>query len=304
MTEAVRLFPPLDESNAPAWCSVAAAYARQSSPPKSDGRGIAICAGGMKYFPPAWVTINALRHFGCTLPIQVWHLGPNELTTAMRNLLRKVDAQPVDGRALLERFPHKRLNGWELKCYAILHCPWKEVMLLDADCTPVENPEPLFRCKAYRGFGSLFWPDISQTAANRSIWRLTGVPDRNEPEFESGQIVVDKSRNWRELILTNWFNEESAFWYRHIHGDKDTFRFAWHLMGTEYGMIPHPQRRTNGTVFQHHPTGRVLFQHGSFNKWRHPSHDNTDKRFPGYRHYELFLGFARQLDGLLDAEAA
>jgi hypothetical protein len=253
----------------------------------------------MKYFPSAWVTLNALRHFGCTLPIQVWHLGPDELTRAMRQLLHRLDVQLIDGRAMLPRFPHKRLNGWELKPYAMLHCPWREVLLLDADSTPVENPEPLFRGRLYRQHGSLFWPDRLRTEPGRSIWNLTGIEYRDEEEFESGQIVLDKSRVWRELVLANRFNEESAFWYKHIHGDKDTFRFAWHLLGTAYGMVPRPQLNRRGTVFQHHPAGRLLFQHGSFCKWRYPSNENADKDFPEYRHYELFLGFARQLDGLL-----
>ena len=41
-----------------------------------SGRGIVICAGGARLLTGAWVTINILRRtLGCTLPIQVWHLG-------------------------------------------------------------------------------------------------------------------------------------------------------------------------------------------------------------------------------------
>jgi len=42
------------------------------------GRGIVICGGGAKYFPAAWVCIHMLRHLHCTLPIQLWHLGPGK----------------------------------------------------------------------------------------------------------------------------------------------------------------------------------------------------------------------------------
>ena len=50
------------------------------------GRGIVICAGGAKNFPCAWVAVKMLRYLGCTLPIELWHLGAREMTPAMRAL--------------------------------------------------------------------------------------------------------------------------------------------------------------------------------------------------------------------------
>ena len=51
-------------------------------------RGIVICAGGQRYFTCVWILISALRHYhNCTLPIQVWHLGRNEMSEAMRLML-------------------------------------------------------------------------------------------------------------------------------------------------------------------------------------------------------------------------
>src|SRR5205085_2739777 len=47
-------------------------------------RGIVICAGGPRYLPCAWVCIKMLRHVGCELPIEIWHLGPAELPDEMR----------------------------------------------------------------------------------------------------------------------------------------------------------------------------------------------------------------------------
>jgi hypothetical protein len=293
-------FEPLHESTARAWIDAAACYASAAVPPKMTGRGLVICAGGMKYFPPAWVTINMLRHLGCDLPIQVWHLGPSEMTSAMRRFLEPLGAVPVDGRLLLPSFPHKRLNGWELKCYSLIHSPWSEVILLDADCVPVADPELLFSEPIFRESGALFWPDIGPTSANHPIWELTGIPHRPEPEFESGQIVLDKSRCWQPLLLAEWFNQESAFWYRIIHGDKDTFRFAWHKMNRSFGMVPHPLKEFHGTRYQHSPNGQPIFQHGMRAKWRYPSSDNLDKRTPEYQHYDLCLSFMKQLDGHLE----
>jgi len=53
-----------------------------------EGRGIVTCAGGLRYFTCAFVLISVLRkHFRCSLPIQVWHLGGREITDEMRLLL-------------------------------------------------------------------------------------------------------------------------------------------------------------------------------------------------------------------------
>ena len=65
-------------------------------------------------------------------------------------------------------------------------------------------------------------------------------------------------------------------------------------------MSPHPVLNRFGTMFQHAPDGRVMFQHGTMGKWRYPSSDNHDKKNPLYQNYELCLRFMQQLDGHLD----
>lgn len=43
---------------------------------------------------------------------------------------------------------------------------------------------------------------------------LLGVPREVWPagSFESGQIVIDKSRHWRGLVLAMYINSYSGFW--------------------------------------------------------------------------------------------
>ena len=108
------------------------------------------------------------------------------------------------------------------------------MLLLDADNVPIVDPSFLFDTPQYRRLGAVFWPDYGRLGPRRSIWQLCGVPWRDEPEFESGQIVLDKLRCWKSLSLTMWMNEHSDFWYRHIHGDKDTFHLCWRKIGQEF----------------------------------------------------------------------
>jgi hypothetical protein len=231
------------------------------------GRGIVICGGGLKYFTCAWVTIKMLREVGCTLPIQLWYLGRSEVDERMESLLSPLNVACIDALEVRKRHPVRVLNGWELKAYAILHCPFQEVLLLDSDSLPVINPEPLFEAPDYAKTGSIFWPDLGRLKRSRPIWRLCGVEYRDEPEFESGQIVVDKKRCWEPLSLAMWYNENSDFFYKHIHGDKDTFHFAFRRLKQEYSMPNAPVKVLAGVFCQHDFAGNRVFQHYTRNKW-------------------------------------
>jgi len=232
------------------------------------GRGIVICGGGAKYFPCLWVCIRLLRQLGCVLPIEVWHLGVREMTADMAALLEPYGVACVDARVIRQSHPVRLLAGWELKAYALLHTRFAEALLLDADNVPVADPTFLFDDPAYREKGAVFWPDFGQLGPERAIWRITGIPYRDEPEFESGQILVDKVRCWPALALAVHFNEYSDFYYRHVHGDQETFHLAWRKLGRDYAMPARGIYALRGTMCQHDLQGRRLFQHRNTDKWR------------------------------------
>lgn len=246
-----------------------------AAPPALSGRGIVICGGGRRYFPSAWVCIHMLRDLGCTLPIELWYLGPLEMDERMKALVRPLGVTCRDGRSHLKEAqrargvvePWRRLGGFELKPYALVHSSFREVLFLDADNVPVIDPEYLFELPEYRRDGALFWPDFGRLAASREVWRVCGVAYRDEPEFESGQIVVDKSRCWEALQLTLWYNENSGFFYRYIHGDKDTFHMAFRKVGKSYAMPPVPIHPLDYTMCQHDFDGQRVFQHRNQAKW-------------------------------------
>ena len=289
--------PMLDEGNAREKLEAAAA-ALPEYPGGLEGRGVVIPGGGPRYFPCAWVNLNMLRRAGCTLPVELWHLGPEEMSDEMREMVAPLGAACVDALEVGRLHPARILNGWELKCYAILQSRFREVLFLDADNVPVVDPTYLFDSPEYRQTGAIFWPDYGRLAPDRSIWRLTGVPYRDEPEFESGQIVIDKQRCWKPLSLAMWINEHSDFWYRHIHGDKDTFHFAWRKLGVEYAMPPHPIHplylpgRSDGVMCQHDFQGGRIFQHRNFGKWTLEGHNC---RIPDFHFEKECLHFLDEL---------
>ena len=258
-------------------------------------RGVVICGGGRKYFPCAWVCVRMLRHLGCELPIQLWHLGEREMDDPMRALIESLGVECVDGEALREAHPARLLNGWELKAYALVHAPFDEVLLLDADNVAVVEPTFLFETPEYREAGAVFWPDFGRLAPERSIWSVCGVEYRDEPEFESGQIVVDRRRCWAPLNLALHYNEHSDFYYHHVHGDKETFHLAFRRLGAPYAMPPTPIYALDGCMCQHDFEGNRVFQHRNMDKWRL---DVPNRRIYGFLYEDLCRKFLEELRSL------
>ncbi len=231
------------------------------------GRGIVMVAGGEKYLPCAYVCVRMIRSNGCKLPIQIWHIGAMEMDDTARKLFDGMDVTFQDCMDMMEEYPSRRVGGWEMNPYAIIHSPFREVIFLDADNIPLINVEEMLEWPEYKERGAVFWPDYKRLGASRSIWKLLQIDYRDEPEFESGQIVVDKRRCWKELNLTMCLNEHSDVYYNHIWGDKDTFHMAWRYLGTEYAMIPHPIRRMKATMGQHDFNGQLILQHRNMDKF-------------------------------------
>ena len=293
-------FGPEEDSLHSQYRVMAEAIVRQPLSSRASSRrnrGIVICAGGMKYFTCAWITVRMLRRLGCRLPIELWHLGPEEMTPEMLKLADRLKVKCVDAHEVRKEHPARRLGGWELKCYAILHSRFREVLLMDADNVPVVDPTFLFQTREYQETGAIFWPDIGSLGPEKDIWKITGVPYNPQPDFESGQIVVDKPRCWKAMQLAMHYNEHSDFYYQYIYGDKDTFRFAFLKTGTPFSMPRRGIEHLDGTLCQHDFEGRRIFQH-RIKKW---SLGGRNKPTEGFLHEVECLGFLDELRQLWQA---
>jgi Mannosyltransferase putative len=239
-------------------------------PGRYSGRGIVIAAGGHRLFTCAYVCASMLRHLGCILPIQFWHFR-GEIDERMRRIVAPlgvacIDANEVEESVTASVRPLKK--GWELKPFALLHCPYRDVMLLDADNVAVIDPTFLFDTRPFRETGAIFWPDYGRLEPWRQIWTVSDVSYRDDPQLESGQIVIDKERCWDALNLAMHYNDHSDFYYHFVHGDKDTFHFAWRRLGKEYAMPDHAIHSLDATMCQHDFDGLRLFQHRNMDKWK------------------------------------
>jgi hypothetical protein len=269
-----------------------------------SGAGIVICAGGRAYFTCAWVLVNVLRALGCRLPIEIWHRGRREMNNAMQGLIESVEGvRCINALEATDHPRSHRLSGWDLKPFAIIHSSFEEVLFIDCDNVPTRDPSFLLEAAPYRRTGAVFWPDRWMGEGDdercRTIrpeaWTACDVAPRDEPEHETGQMVVDKRRCWRALQLAMFYNEHRRLYYRVMLGDKDTFHMAWRRVGQDYAMPMHrpAQDEENGPViYQHDFEGRRLFQHRNQDKWEY---DGGNRRIANFEHEALCFRFLDEL---------
>ncbi|MEM6823158.1 MAG: glycosyltransferase family 9 protein [Verrucomicrobiota bacterium] len=245
------------------------------------GRGIVTCAGGLSYLPSAWVSICMLRQHGCDLPIELWHFK-GEVDDRIRALLEEKGVQCVEcDERITERGGTSVGSGWEMKPKAILYSNFAEVLFLDADNMAVSDPSTLFDSEEFSLTGAIFWPDYTSLASDDPIWKICDIPYRDEPEFESGQILIDKVRHWKALQLAVWFNRNAGFFRHYFLGDKETFHFAFRFFEIPYSMPNHGiENLVNRTMCQHDFSGNRLFQHRNLAKW---SLHGANLKIPGFK---------------------
>ena len=253
------------------WQQFARSIAKNRKP-MFNGKGIVMCAGGLKYFTCAWVSINLLRKLGCQLPIELWSIE-NELTISVKQQLKKLN---VTCRTF-DNVDVKDLFGYALKPLAIIRSHFEEVLFIDADNCCVRDPAYLFNNSKYMETGALFWPDYWQTAKDNPIFKIIKTKAYKTPEQESGQLLINKSRYWTELNLCLYFNKNHLIYHKLLLGDKDTFKFAWKALCSSFYMIRRPAGScgfldANGnfvgnTMVQHDPAGEILFLHRNLQKW-------------------------------------
>jgi len=272
--------------------------------PTKRGRGIVIVGGGATYFANAWVCIGMLRKTGCTLPIELWHLGDGEMDDKMRTLVGRFVGVTLRDAEAIEPRP-RMLSGWSAKPLALIHSGFAEVLLLDADNVPVVDPTFLFDCPAYKRHGAVAWPDTPPggwiakadgfRAAGLPVPATTVVTKQGAPTdyvaWETGQFLVNLQRmeQRQAIALTHWICERRDYWFPAsepvetwpIYGDKDAFYLAWERIGATVAVMPPAKLLAVLAIQQHGPDGSPLFQH-KCSKW---SLSGFNQHIPGFQRW-------------------
>lgn len=210
----------------------------------SSGRGIVVVAGHPMAMKRFRVLVRALRDLGSKVPVELAYYGAEvngstkaALTAEFPNLALYFNdlSAPEQVYTSPRAYTADIHINFQLKLAALLNSRFAEPLLLDSDNIPASDPVSLWTSPTYERHGTIFWPDIVRMRPENPMYAITNTPcARDEYELESGQLLVDKRRFWYHLQLADYFIGEE--WYKDfLLGDKDTFRFAWNALNTEYG---------------------------------------------------------------------
>ena len=203
------------------------------------GRGIVIVAGNERSLKRTFVLLRLLREWETDLPVEIQYHGDEELSSANKTALQRtfpsVTFLDLASPANAVNASARGFINYNLKTAALLNSRFAEPLLLDSDNLPVADPAVLYASHTYREYGTVFWPDIARTRPENPIWAITNTACRmDEYEMESGQLLVDKRRYWYHLQLAKFWSDREDYG-EFLLGDKDTFRFAWRALRTEFG---------------------------------------------------------------------
>lgn len=241
--------------------------AKEEIPQYKYEKGIVIGAGGAKYFGCGFACFYILRKLGCELPVEFWYLDEYEMDNKMKETCDAFGITYINAYQYCKdnNINPRVLNGWELKPFATLHSNFKETLYLDADNIPVKDPTYLFDYPEYKKLGSIFWPDLPPSRRKEWLpdvcWHNVGLDYRDEPDFETGQYLVNKEKCYKELKLTMWMNEHSDWFYKFVYGDKSTFHLAWRKCGSDYCIPNRAAGWIRPCILQYDMDGDLVFQH-------------------------------------------
>lgn len=225
-------------------------------------RGI-VTVGGGKFFPPLLVSLRVLRRTGTALPVEVF--VPRRDYEADLELCEAVLPALGARCRVFPEVPPLALDSFQLKVFAVLFSAFDEVLLLDADDFPVRDVAPLFAAPPYAGAGLVVWPDFWGTAVSPLYYLVSGQPPvavAARPKSETGQLLVDKRRHWRTLLLAAYYNYFPDVYYPLLCqgcigcGDSETILPAADLLGLPYYYVKTPplhvgHRMTDGGIQGH-----------------------------------------------------
>mmetsp|Transcript_16426 Transcript_16426/g.29298 ORF Transcript_16426/g.29298 Transcript_16426/m.29298 type:complete len:402 (+) Transcript_16426:149-1354(+) len=269
----------------PAWAvevlqSSLAAWMAAPPPYPADafsGRGVVITGGHLRYWSGALAAFASLRKQGCRLPFELWVLEPELPDLPPKIVKHFSDVMGVAVRVL----PKDNLYGaagYRAKVSAILSSSFEEVLFLDADNIPLGNACALFDEPLYKVAGALFWKDFWEAVPAEALKAITRTNASLTNTHESGQMVIDKRRGWRELLTAAHINFLGPGIYYPMlsgttgEGDKETFPYGFLLWGHSFGVIEAgvvrvgrdgPAGWEGSGMLQHSPAGAPLFLHAN-----------------------------------------
>ena len=233
------------------------------------GRGVVMLAGG-RYSEFAATSLGMLRQVGSELPVEVWAKDASEEMPGWCSELAK---EGIACRRLSDYMDLAHLkHPYQWKVFTMLFSSFREILFLDADDMPIENPDTIFDSEVYQNNGVILWPDYWKHSGSPWLPYILGISEQksdmlyDEKSVESGQMFWHKQTHWKvslistcyfprhvltsiyeqSLLLATYYNYYGPDYYYTVFnngwagwGDKDTFPMALKATGELYHQISH-----------------------------------------------------------------
>lgn len=229
--------------------------------PAGEGDGIVVIGGG-KYSQWTLLNVAHLRYTDFEGPIEVWALNERETPPEWLSRLGKYDVRVRYVSDIQKVHPTLRVSGWHSKIYAALYCDFHNVLVLDSDSVPEPAGLALFGSDEFRETGAIFTRDIKRCHQSPLPYHIAGLKapwEKQEHEFETGFMLINRVRHHRALRFVHWIQEHSPYWWRLLHGDKGTTEIGWRYMNASYTLTQ--DCSWEGWGIEHRLDGRVISRH-------------------------------------------
>lgn len=255
-----------------------------------------VYVGGNQFTWLALMSIMNLRHIGSTLPVEILIPKFEEYELDIcSNIFPNYNARCIYLPKLVGEEVSKKheFKGYQYKSLALALSSFENVLLLDADNTPVVKPETFFHTKPFLDNGLVLWPDFWKRTTHPKFYdiinfkidlnrrRNMGYQDYGEkvkpvspegtvllhqlentlpdPSTESGQLLINKREHFQTIQLILYFNTYGPKYFYPLlsqgaAGEGDKETFI---------AAAHALRRNYYTVKQH-VTALGRFRNGEF----------------------------------------
>lgn len=238
-------------------------------------------------------SLRMLRLVGSKLPVEIfidkYEAAPCEI------IFPSLGARCVFISDLVPELDHPiRLKHFGYKAAAVLFSSFEQVLYLDSDLFPVENPDILFEQQPFASIGFVLWPDYWSNTASPKYYDIANVVMPNmssRASTESGAFLLDKATHSAAALLAFYYNHYGDGYYYPLlsqgangYGDKETWLAATQAFDLSFYQVYEPPTRLGYRCGQ--------LEHAVASLQHHPYEDWFNVQQGVYRGYKTFLSDA------------
>lgn len=199
------------------------------------------------------VSLHMLRRTGSSLPVEVFLSQPSTHTHAVcSEVFPGLNAKCFYFSDIFTQAQTTvSLSTYQYKIFSILFSTFEDILFLDSDAWPVNNPDPLFHSLPFTNTGMILWPDFWYASESPYFFEIAKIKDPPtldvRPATESGEIMYSKSKHGYGIMLATYYNYYGPDYYYLLQsqggpgqGDKETFPWAAVAMDEQFYSVNHP----------------------------------------------------------------